>query len=209
MYCEELHRLFNSIERIKYPFSINAIMNNGIYIMFEEGEKYKDFDRIVRVGTHRGQNNLKSRLKEHYFNENKDRSIFRKNIGRAILNKRNDLYLKKWELDFTTREMRQKYGAVRNTAYEQQIESEVTDYIRRNISFIVFEVNDVKQRLRLEEGIIASIAQSNDYMSSSTWLGRYSTEEAIRDGGMWNKQHINGRQLTDKEYSYICSICIL
>ena len=32
----------------------------------------------------------------------KDRSIFRKNIGRAILNKNNDSFLEIWNLDFTT-----------------------------------------------------------------------------------------------------------
>ena len=35
--------------------------------------------------------------------ENKDRSIFRKNIGRAILNKNQDPFLGQWELDLTTR----------------------------------------------------------------------------------------------------------
>ena len=53
-------------------------------------------DRIVRIGTHRGDNNLYNRLKEHFINENKDRSIFRKNIGRALLNKNQDSYLEIW-----------------------------------------------------------------------------------------------------------------
>jgi hypothetical protein len=35
-------------------------------------------------------------LKEHFVNENKDRSIFRKNIGRALLNKDNDYFIEQW-----------------------------------------------------------------------------------------------------------------
>jgi len=44
---------------------------------------------------------LCSRLKQHFAKENKDRSVFRKNIGRCILNKANDDYLTKWEWDLT------------------------------------------------------------------------------------------------------------
>ncbi len=53
----ELHQLFNKQKRFSFPFEelINEIPQNGIYIIFESGEKYKDFDRIVRVGTHTGQ----------------------------------------------------------------------------------------------------------------------------------------------------------
>ena len=60
-----------------------------------------NMDRIVRVGTDTGQNNLKSRMSQHFTNENKDRSIFRKNIGRAILNKNNSSLLNYWNLDLT------------------------------------------------------------------------------------------------------------
>jgi len=48
-------------------------------------------------------------LYQHYHvNENKDRSIFRKNIGRALLDKNKDPYLKIWELDLTYRRNKEK-----------------------------------------------------------------------------------------------------
>ena len=49
-------------------------------------------------------------MTQHFLNENKDRSIFRKNIGRAILNKENDSFLEKWEIDLTPKEAREKYS---------------------------------------------------------------------------------------------------
>ena len=93
--CKTLHKLFNSMKRFSFPFDEEAIPKNGIYILFEKGERAHEADRIVRIGTHTGSNQLRSRLKQHFLNENKDRSIFRKNIGRAILNKNKDSFLEK------------------------------------------------------------------------------------------------------------------
>jgi len=88
-----------------YPFELDKIPQNGIYFLFEKGEIAHGYRRIVRVGTHTGENQLRNRLSQHFFNENKDRSIFRKNVGRAILSKNCDPYLSVWELDFTTRKV--------------------------------------------------------------------------------------------------------
>ena len=54
-------------------------------------------DRIVRIGTHTADNNLKERLRGHFVRRNADGSIFRKNIGRAILHKNNDPYESVWD----------------------------------------------------------------------------------------------------------------
>jgi hypothetical protein len=81
--CYELHQLCSLLPRLRFPFEEKDIPCNGVYILFEEGEEAHGMDRIVRIGSHTGQNKLLSRLREHFINENKDRSIFRKNIGRA------------------------------------------------------------------------------------------------------------------------------
>jgi len=83
-YCSAVHRLAHRLRRHHYPFKSEAIPSNGIYLLFEKGESGHDGDRIVRIGTHTGRDQLPSRLNEHFLNENKDRSIFRKNIGRAF-----------------------------------------------------------------------------------------------------------------------------
>jgi hypothetical protein len=80
-FCEELHKIFNTLKRFSFPFDDTNIPLNGIYILFQKEEMAHGADRIVRIGTHTGKNQLHSRLKQHFINENKDRSIFRKNIG--------------------------------------------------------------------------------------------------------------------------------
>lgn len=82
--CYDIHKFFYSLKRYNYNTIGEIPFENGIYIFFENGEIYKDLDRIVRVGTHRSDNRLKNRLRD-YSKPNKDGSIFRKNIGRAIL----------------------------------------------------------------------------------------------------------------------------
>lgn len=77
---------------------------------YEDGETGHGTNRIVRVGTHRKENQLPGRLEEHYLHENKDRSIFRKNIGRALLNRDHDPFLEYWELDLTSHESKQTNG---------------------------------------------------------------------------------------------------
>ncbi len=146
--CCKLHQLFNSLDKLDHSCIETAdIPQNGIYILFEKGEYAHDKNRIVRVGTHTGDNQLRSRLKQHFLNENKDRSIFRKNIGRAILNKRNDPYIKTWNLDMTSQEDRSKYSEIIDHAQQKSIEQEITNYIQSNINFVVFPVEDKEQRL--------------------------------------------------------------
>ncbi len=82
--CDRLHLIFDSLPRQQFPLNFREIPANGIYKLFEEGERAHGADRIVRVRTHTGNGMLPSRLKEHFLKENKDRSIFRKDIGRAL-----------------------------------------------------------------------------------------------------------------------------
>ncbi len=57
--------------------------------------------------------------------ESKDRSIFRKNIGRALLNKVKDPYLAAWELDLTTSEAKKKYSTFVDLNKQKQVEQQV------------------------------------------------------------------------------------
>ncbi len=67
--CDEIHHLFHRQKRYRFPFDIAEFPSNGIYILFEEGETGHGGDRIVRVGTHTGENQLRSRIKQHFLNE--------------------------------------------------------------------------------------------------------------------------------------------
>lgn len=197
--CHKLHELFHKFERHHFPYDVNKIPQNGIYILFEKDEPGHEADRIVRIGTHTGSNQLRSRLKQHFVNENKDRSIFRKNVGRCILNKNNDKYLGVWELDSTAREGREQNKNKVNIEYQQEIEKEITKYIQDKFSFCVIEVNDEKDRIKLESKLISTVAQCRECGASKNWFGLYSPKEKIRESGLWQVNELNHEPLSEDE----------
>ena len=198
--CSELHRILNQIQRYYYPYDLEKITKNGIYILFEQGEIAHGVDRITRVGSHRSDDCLLMRLNEHFINENKDRSIFRKNIGRAILNKSHDPYLSTWELDLTSRKSRERYAYRIDHHRQAQIESEVTVIMRSKFSFCVIPVEGKENRKRYESRLIATVAQCTQCRPSKNWLGLYSTKEKIRSSGLWNYQHVAGDTISQIEF---------
>jgi hypothetical protein len=197
--CEELHKIFNNMKRLSFPFDNKDIPKNGIYVLFEKGEKAHGEDRIVRIGTHTGNNQLLSRLNQHFINENKDRSIFRKNIGRAILNKRKDLFLKEWEFDLTTKEAKNKLLNLIDMKKQKKVEKEVTEYIQNNFSFIVFPLEDRKKRLEVESRIISTVSSCRDCNPSENWLGLFSPKEKIRKGGLWLVNELYKQPMNEKD----------
>jgi len=156
--CHTIHQWFNGMKKHSFPFNEQEIPKNGIYILFEKGELAHSTNRIVRIGTHTGNNKLRSRLKEHFVNENKDRSIFRKNIGRALLNKDKDPFLKQWEIDLTTKKAKELHSNSIDLTKQKEIEKRVTKYIRDNFSFVVFQIDNKDKRLELESKIISTVS---------------------------------------------------
>lgn len=183
--CAVIHILFNKLERHYFSCNESAIPLNGIYVLFQKGEVSHNQDRIVRIGTHTGPNQLRSRLRQHFITENKDRSIFRKNIGRALLNKRKDPFLKYWELDLTARKSKNQYSSLIDLDYQKQIENEVSQYIRENFSFVAFEVKDKAERLEMESKLISTVSLCDECRSSDDWLGNYSPKDKIVESGLW------------------------
>ncbi len=110
--CCELHEVLSHLRPFTFPVAAEQIPRNGVYVLYEQGELGHGGNRIVRVGTHTGANQLRSRLQQHFLQENKDRSIFRKNIGRALLNRDNDPFLEYWEIDLTPSKAKEQYAAV-------------------------------------------------------------------------------------------------
>lgn len=201
--CDCLHQLFGKMKRHRFPFDEDEIPLNGIYILFEKGEKAHGGDRIVRIGTHTGKDQLRSRLKQHFINENKDRSIFRKNIGRAILNKGKDAFLGEWQLDLTTREAKNKYQGRVDLEKQKKIEREVSSYIQKNFSFVVFRVDDKDKRLRQESKIIGTVSLCKECGPSEGWLGLSSPVKKIRESGLWLVNELYKGQMSDGDVEEI------
>ncbi len=193
--ADNLYRLFSRLPVYNWQIIDDIPFYNGIYIVFEKGESYKGHARIVRVGTHTSQGRLKQRLKDHFIRENHNASIFRKNVGKAMLNREHDPYLSIWTLDTSKHPHIGKEDKVK----EAEVEHRVSAYMREFFDFCVINVETKEERLRLEEAIIATLCRTNDVKASSDWLGNFSPEWEIRHSGMWLKQGIHSKPLTDDE----------
>lgn len=199
----ELHKLFSDLKRYEFPLTKEdekQIPKNGIYIFFEKSEKFGKLDRIVRIGTHTGDNQFLSRLNQHAMAQ-KNRSIFRKNIGRCFLNEEKNPYLNIWEIDTTSRENKEKHLHKVDSSFEKKIEEKISQYINANFSFCVFEVKTKEERLFWETKIASTLAQSTDFKNaiSENWLGKKSPKKEILHSGLWQVQGLKNQPLTSKE----------
>lgn len=201
--CEELHELVNGLPRQRFPFDVAEIPLNGVYILFEEGETAHGGERIVRIGTHRGDNQLRGRLREHFLVENKDRSIFRKNVGRALLNRDEDPYLEAWEKDLLARAGRAKWGHLLDAAHQAEVERRVSEHIRSRLSFVTIPAARRVERLWLEKRLIGAVSGCEGCGSSEGWLGRWSPVRKIRESGLWQVQGLGKEPLTTDELAVV------
>lgn len=183
--CTDLHALTRSGKQHSFPFDGSSIPANGIYVLFESGEHAHDGLRIVRVGTHTGDGQLPSRLRQHFVKENKDRSIFRKNIGRALLNKAGDPFLSEWNMDRTSRAAREQVAGAFDLTKRRAIEAEVTKHLQATMSFVLFRVDDKEERLQLESKLISTVSVCDLCRPSKRWLGSSSPKHKIRESGLW------------------------
>lgn len=200
--CHTVHQWFNRMKKLRFLYDETEIPENGIYILFEKEEPGHFTNRIVRIGTHTGQDRLRLRLFEHFLREKKDRSIFRKNIGRALLNKDNDPFLEKWNLDLTSRKAREQHSGSVDFDKQEEVEKRVTEYIQDNFSFVVFQVDDKAGRLNFESKIISTVSLCKECKQSGDWLGNYSPKAKIRKSGLWQEKELwatplNGEEIRD------------
>lgn len=197
--CHSLHQLFGELPACSFPYQESDIPKNDIYVLFEDGEEAHGTNRIVRIGTHNGNNQLRPRLKQHFLNEKKDRSIFRKNIGRCLLNRDNDQFLEFWDLDLTPSAAKAEYAAKIDLKKQNEIESRVSEYIRSHLRFVTFEVRDKDRRLELESKIISTVSLCESCGPSDAWLGLHSPKGKITSSGLWQVNELNKTPLSAEE----------
>ncbi|MEI6286943.1 MAG: tetratricopeptide repeat protein [Bacillota bacterium] len=192
--CEQIHRGLSKLPRYRYPFDLAGIPfhQNGVYVLYQAGEFAHGGDRIVRIGSHSGQDNLIKRLTEHFVVENKDRSIFRKNIGRCLLNKVNSEYLSIWEIDNTASFSNQANSDKRNLEFENSLEKDISTILRQQFSFVIIPVPS-NTCLEVEKKLIATVNECNVCKASASWIGKYSNKPKIASGKLWQEQHLFGQ----------------
>ena len=218
--CKWLHEQLEQLPLIRYPFKLDQLPENGIYFFYEDGEFWGlggDKPRIVRVGTHRD-GNFRSRISEHYllneswmdFDENKskpsDRSIFRKNIGRALLNKDKDSYLQIWNIDFTISKNRERWRTKRNIKKEKEVEEKITKILREKFSFRFIILEEQSKRMGnkgLESSLIGTLAHCKLCEPSANWLGKYSPVQKIKEGKLWLVQHLEAEPINENDKEVI------
>lgn len=179
----------------------------GVYFFFEPDESRTTSGeglRVVRVGTHalnrRAKNELWVRLRQHRGNlvdggGNHRSSIFRLHLGTAIIN-RDDLgepFTTTWGVDSSaSRDIRK---------VEKPLEQAVSQQIRK-MPFLWVKVND-EPGPDSDRGVIEcnTISLHSNYCAvhnstlpidppSENWLGRYAKNDAIRQSGLWNVNHV-------------------
>jgi len=206
--CEWLHANLERLPLLRIPFTPTAFPHNGIFFLYEEGEALshgKGDPRVVFIGSHRGNGNLWNRINEHFLQDREsddfgidqrkpsDRSILRKNIGRALLNKGKDPYLEIWNISFTERENRERFAERRDIEKERNLEREVTKLLQEQFSLrfvILEEVGNREGQDSLKARIIGTVAQCPTCCPSLKWLGRHSPDGRIVAGRLWQTQFL-------------------
>jgi hypothetical protein len=198
-----LDRFYRALEMISRstggPVPLHQISRvncpeRGVYFFFEHGETrpgHPAEPRVVRIGTHglkRGaQATLYGRLRQHRGTAaglgNSRGSIFRRHVGRAILNRSGGaLHCPTWgQGSSASREIR---------ASEGHVESVVSDYIRE-MQVICLEVPDEPgpESLRgfIERNAIGLLAGQEP--ASPQWLGFESGHDRLINSFLWNVNH--------------------
>lgn len=212
--CKCLHEQLEQLPLISHPVNPQELPENGIYFFYEEGETWGhggDGPRIVRVGSHSGRGNLRSRISETYLLDERrlnfgpdkakpaDRSIFRKNVSRALLNRDGDDYLQVWDIDFTLKSNRDRFRDRRRMEKERRLEESISALLRNRFHFRVIEVGSAAERKQLEKRLIGTLARCEVCSPSESWLGRSSPKAKIRDGKLWQVRHLKADPLGARE----------
>ena len=94
----------------------------------------------------------------------------------------HDPFLPLWELDRTSRGMRNTHVGI-DLGRQREIERAVSEYIREHFSFVVVRVDEKLERLKLESGMISTVSLCDACLPSAQWLSYSSPKEKIRENG--------------------------
>ena len=200
-----IHEYFNQQPRVTFPYDNKALKeitdSNGLYVLFEKGETYNGLDRIVRIGSHDGNNRLIKRLNNHFKSTNHRLSVFRKHIGRCFLNINHDVYLDNWNRPFKSKVEKELHKAHVDLDYEKKYEFLVSTHICNKFSFtLIPKIFEKEKRDIIEEGLISILSQSSKKCSSEKWLGNNHPDSRIINAKIWNIEYLNGRQLDIRQF---------
>lgn len=206
-----IEKLFNKIDRYEFPFNKSKISKNGLFVLFEKSEKFRNMDRIVYVGSNIKKDRLIKMLNYIFKEGNRENTTLRRNIGTCLLNKGDEKLFKKFGIDYNPKlinmwdmdikEFNQEYGtdSIENKQMEK-VEKIVSNYIQDNFSFSFIEIEDKLKRSYIKSKIISTLSLAEENKPSNQWLGHYSSRKKIQDSGLYLEHHLfNKENLITKE----------
>lgn len=196
-----LHKLFNSMPRYNAESLEYVSVSNGIYILFQQGEKYGLIDRIVGVGIDYQGETLKTQLQKELIAGDKNFSPLRFQLGESMLNHCKSLYLAKWE----NKGYNNKFD--KNRSEEKIMEEKISSFIKNEISFIYFAVDNKEKKIQLRNKIINTLYHDKFFIDLNKNPGYYCTSENIRKSEIWNIERVTKEFLCEEDFNFIEDQC--
>lgn len=197
-----IHEAVSKLPRYRFDDSTEINVKNGLLVVFEDGEKYGEYDRIVYVGINKKSGRLPGRVQE-FISGKKDGVVLRKYIGEALLLRDKDPYVRIWAKDASSPEKLRRIGTFYDPKKEAATEIRVSSYLKEHMSFSVIEINNSKNRTLAQNGLVTTLKDAySQYPISTTWLGRYNPDLKIRTNALWMKGNDQARPFSGEELGY-------
>jgi len=103
----------------------------------------------------------------------------------------------------TSRKAKKENSGLIDYKKQEETEKRVSQYIQKNFSFVVSEVEDQEKRIELESKIISTISLCDECGPSSDWLGLFTPKEKIRKSGLWLVNGLFKEPLSDEDMRLI------
>ena len=193
---KRIARFYHYLDQFKnkngglYSFrdDLNDLPDSGVEFYFENKEFRTESNklRVVRIGA---SNRIRNRLKEHISN-NAEKSVFRRHIGRALLNRQEES---------------QNISNIDSLIDE----NEISKYLGSNIRFLILPVEVKATRKMIKNTAISLLSNYSTYDEvnppTDEWLGNDSIDTdgypylEIRNSGLWNKKHVKSTNVDRQE----------
>ncbi len=177
--CEKLHKLVNTLPVYSAKdIGKSDIPDDGVYFIMENGEYYKDSNRIVRIGFNKKKGNLHNKIHKVLW----DNSSFRKYLKSAI---------------------KKKFKNLKN---DDEVNDALNEYIRKNIKIAFLKIRSSGVRKRIAGRALKSLETAKYYEPSPEWLGKNSSKLYVRKKGFWhlkNFKSLKNRKLEEIDLEFL------
>ena len=194
-----IHQEVSKLPRYHFDKSTEIAVEDGLLIVFEDGEKYGDDERIVYVGINQKSGRLPGRIHD-IVGGHKDGAVLRKYIGEAFLRKDGHPYARIWAKDSSSPEGRRKIGTFYDQKKQDETEVRVTAYLKEHMSFSVIEIPNATRRKLLQDELVQTLKEAYSQSPvSNTWLGKYHSDLKIRTAALWMVGNERARPFNKEE----------